>query len=673
MSKGKKNKHKKKAKQLARNHATFKSTVPNIAILNRFKLLLKNRNIDEAIEHVVKHFLSMRVTDERLSDIIYEYYIKPDENTFLERFNKNVQFLKSHNVLIPDFCPDFENAKISTFAYHGWSLLKEKEIIISKSQSESSLLLLVDLINLDIIQGYVEGRKCLYLAYDDLRNFYYLLIFEDLSLLEKDINAGKIVFLICNDNDVLMNFFSNTMVQLPNHGVDKSKHKNYGNIINEVVTQSTNRRFYYLERLYDYYKDLDNNYYKDLFSKEPKDIKILLPTPQRTTLNKFITKNWYNAFLDLGYNAEYFIDKKLYEQLTVPCLWEKMYEFKPDIVFYINYTVDWLTPHENNNPIIKNLLWIMRYRDLGSYTKTKNNMFILPFTRKYLNHAKESIGISENRILFTADGVDIKLFNTKSTVSSRYSSDIVCVNNKVGHAMDVINTLLEVSTNHNYRKLIYELCNEIKKTSHEEEVFSIDSSKLIEMIKKELVNNGFNLSEAAFQFVLFNLTIISDIYYREKIMEWIIDSKITRNIKVWGDGWHKVEQFKEFNMGLARYNELPNVYKNSKITICSTYGSYFHERNFEIWASGGFPIIKYMGDNFTEPDIRDCFKENEDVVLYYNKDDLLNKIQYYLNNHEERERIADNGRKITCQQFTNTVIAKKTMDFIKNYYFVNSK
>ena len=95
-----------------------------------------------------------------------------------------------------------------------------------------------------------------------------------------------------------------------------------------------------------------------------------------------------------------------------------------------------------------------------------------------------------------------------------------------------------------------------------------------------------------------------------------------------------------------------------------------HERNFEIFASGGFPLIRYVEWPETEcPNkITNFFKENEEVVLFYSKDDLLNKMQYFLDNPDERERIAENGRQVVINEFNHIAIARKTMNFIEDYY-----
>lgn len=100
-----------------------------------------------------------------------------------------------------------------------------------------------------------------------------------------------------------------------------------------------------------------------------------------------------------------------------------------------------------------------------------------------------------------------------------------------------------------------------------------------------------------------------------------------------------------------------------------------HERNFEILASGGFPLVKALEEDSLDKsdNITNYFKENEEIVLFYSKDDLLNKLQYYLDNPQERERIAENGRQVVLNNFSHTAIARKTMDFIKSYYLAEGK
>ena len=60
-------------------------------------------------------------------------------------------------------------------------------------------------------------------------------------------------------------------------------------------------------------------------------------------------------------------------------------------------------------------------------------------------------------------------------------------------------------------------------------------------------------------------------------------------------------------------------------------------RIFDIMGCGGFLISNY------QPELLDYFIPGEDIVLYDSIPDLLEKINYYLNNEEERLAIAHNG------------------------------
>jgi spore maturation protein CgeB len=162
-----------------------------------------------------------------------------------------------------------------------------------------------------------------------------------------------------------------------------------------------------------------------------------------------------------------------------------------------------------------------------------------------------------------------------------------------------------------------------------------------------------------------------DILSREKIIEWIIESGITTNIKLWGQYWSNNKKFRKYHMGVARHGEeLAAIYGSSKISISDSQAGFFHERNFEIIASGGFPLVRHVQahevDRMNETE--KYFKENEEFVLFYSRDDLLDKIRYYLDNPEERGRIAEKGRRIVIDNFSHLATVRKTMDFIKNYY-----
>lgn len=95
------------------------------------------------------------------------------------------------------------------------------------------------------------------------------------------------------------------------------------------------------------------------------------------------------------------------------------------------------------------------------------------------------------------------------------------------------------------------------------------------------------------------------------------------------------------NMGLVDYYDgMPYVFKCAKINLNITLRSIksgIPLRALDIMGCGGFLITNY------QEEFLDYFIPDEDFVFYSDYDDLMSKVEYYLNHEEERKRIAKNG------------------------------
>lgn len=88
------------------------------------------------------------------------------------------------------------------------------------------------------------------------------------------------------------------------------------------------------------------------------------------------------------------------------------------------------------------------------------------------------------------------------------------------------------------------------------------------------------------------------------------------------------------------YEQMPFIFKCGKIHLNITLRSILTGiplRAFDIMGCGGFLI-----SNFQE-DFLDYFVPDEDFVYYESYEDLISKIDYYLEHDDEREAIAQNG------------------------------
>lgn len=99
-----------------------------------------------------------------------------------------------------------------------------------------------------------------------------------------------------------------------------------------------------------------------------------------------------------------------------------------------------------------------------------------------------------------------------------------------------------------------------------------------------------------------------------------------------------------------------DLYRNGKIVFqVARYGE-VTRRIFEGMSCKKLVITNKLPDN---KKLGHIFKENDEIVFYSSKEEALEKIMYYLNNDDERNRIAENG----C----NKVIKYYTTKNIVNY------
>jgi len=111
--------------------------------------------------------------------------------------------------------------------------------------------------------------------------------------------------------------------------------------------------------------------------------------------------------------------------------------------------------------------------------------------------------------------------------------------------------------------------------------------------------------------------------------------------------WWKKLRFAKKYSPLQNYTLNENVmaeqaaekYRRSKICLNLHIDKHdiVNNRCFEIMARRGFMLCD------DKPQLHELFNVGEDLVVYKSEDDLLEKIDYYLKNETERERIARNG------------------------------
>ena len=109
------------------------------------------------------------------------------------------------------------------------------------------------------------------------------------------------------------------------------------------------------------------------------------------------------------------------------------------------------------------------------------------------------------------------------------------------------------------------------------------------------------------------------------------------------------------------YDAMPYVFKNSKINLNISLKSIKNGiplRTFDIMGSGGFLLTNYQSD------MLEYFEPNVDFVYYEDINDLINKVNYYLEHDEEREVIAKNGYEKVKKNHSYDIRVKEILEII---------
>lgn len=144
----------------------------------------------------------------------------------------------------------------------------------------------------------------------------------------------------------------------------------------------------------------------------------------------------------------------------------------------------------------------------------------------------------------------------------------------------------------------------------------------------------------------------SDYGIRRQYIEYLRQQGISVYTK--GDGWEE---------GFAKDDEMIEIFNRSKIVLgFSTVGSsddiyILKGRDFEVPLTGSFYITGY------HEELKEYFTLGQDIETYTSKENLLQKIRYYLDNENKREAIALCGYTKCSKQYT----AKRSYEKIFGY------
>ncbi len=150
---------------------------------------------------------------------------------------------------------------------------------------------------------------------------------------------------------------------------------------------------------------------------------------------------------------------------------------------------------------------------------------------------------------------------------------------------------------------------------------------------------------------------------RAEILEFLIDKGI--DVKIWGNGWNRFK-YKDHIMGSGIYgNEYIKTICGAKIALCFLRKKNRDRqttRSVEIPACKGFMLAERTDEHLS------LFDEGKEAEYFSTRDELVKKIEYYLNNHIRREEIRELGYIRATNNYNADVIFMRLLDNINDLY-----
>lgn len=160
---------------------------------------------------------------------------------------------------------------------------------------------------------------------------------------------------------------------------------------------------------------------------------------------------------------------------------------------------------------------------------------------------------------------------------------------------------------------------------------------------------------------------------KEDLMASLSNGLPELSIKVWGSRWEK-RSSTAFSSNCVFNEAIFGDYyslaiQSSKISLGllhekvenASNGDLITARTFEIPGMGGFMLHQRTTE------IHHYFEENKEIACFESKQELVDKVKYFLKHDKERESIAENGRQRAWKDHTYLVRAKQLLAIIKRY------
>lgn len=611
-------------------------------------------------------------------ELILEAYYLPNKEKLQQVYYNNMQSLKKYlhyrndNKDVIESVPIWQDEAIVLYAN-----LKEKKIHIQiritkdlKEEKDNILMLVNEFWMEDILEfersyhisvEFMDADLPMYLVYDK----DYWDVFVQIYDIKELISKNRVVFLV-GEKDVYT-YLKEEMVLHPNVFFYNAAQDIYSSVIERIHNEQQEE----WQRDSDIVKCYYESHVDDIINRvREKKPRIAFLTSRFTTALQYHTRDCMQAAERCGCKVELWIEPDGIHRIKPRDIAQYLARFKPDIIFNIDHF------RFRKEGIPKEILWVTWIQDDLPHILDKETPLKLTERDFIMNHfvgydVIKNVGYPIARLMdapIVANNYIYKPYDLTEDEKEKYETDI-CM---VCHASDVEDYILHLLDQWEETKekdIIRTLLNDYCEMVMREGVLLYTREEMREFIK-EYVKLFYNI-DFSVQFIDFfsdKMMELNQRIFRQALADWLIEAGYY-NIKLWGNGWLKSPKYKSYAMGAAQNGEvLSKILQSSKIVLGNNVNATGAARAWESMLSGAFYMSNYVPPEADAIDIRKILKEDEDLVVFHDKNDLLNKVGYYLTHESERKQMAEKGRQAALEKMTYDTLMKRMLTFLSDYY-----
>ena len=639
---------------------------------------------------------NIKYKKEEVLDIILDVYYKPNIDEFKTNYEKNIDLLKSYKYIQIKNFPLFEELNYAFIPYSETKfIIFDKKIkLFSKvidhginycdlNQFETNEIVLInEETNSENILSCLEKtddltlfmRKVpLYLLYENRNSFLdYLQLLE----LEAVLKTERVVILFGLTD--CKNWFENRQTLIPSKALFNNKDMAIiMNYLNDLIKDRPTMIQYHYKSIQDHYDNMSKQELSiNIAAQKPK---ILFATSRFTTALQYFTRDCIEACNQLDISTELLIEQEDIFRVSALEWLYRIDTYKPDIIFCIDH-FRW--SFEFLSKKIPFVTWILdplpHIMSCESAEKITEFDFVLngmPDSKEFdqFHYPKSQLidGIARtNPRLY-------KSYDLTLEERTKYASDI-CIFSNSGNPEfglkaflnELKNECLTAFNNLEFYNIAEKIYNKLYSTIYKNSyngIFIFDLKIYIKIMRQEFKAAGISfankrlLERLAKTFML----EVGGRILRSVPIEWLFDNHF--QVKVWGSEWVDHPKLKGCAQGVAENGEtLSKIINASKLVVGTNWYLSAHPRVFETLFSNALYIGPDIPEEYDFGNIRNYMKKEEEIILYKNRTDLINKVDYYLKNDAARKKAVETGKKKAIELFTYEALIKNLLDEISN-------